>query len=79
MRERLLKLLQEVLPGVDFECSDTLVDDGILDSLMITTIIAEVGMEFGINIPFEELSSQNFNSVDAMIGLIERCPKQVWM
>ncbi|MCM1191186.1 MAG: phosphopantetheine-binding protein [Butyrivibrio sp.] len=76
MRDRLKLFLQEILPGVDFECSDTLVDDGIVDSLMITTIIAEVSMEFGIYIPFEELSTKNFNSLDALTALIERCGKQ---
>jgi acyl carrier protein len=75
MRERLLNTLQTALPGIDFEISDMMVDDGILDSLAITTIIGELSMEFGINIPFEELESRNFNSLDSMLALIERCPK----
>ena len=79
MKERVLSLLQEVLPGIDFTISDTLVDDGILDSMAITTIISEVSMEFGINIPFEELESRNFNSIDSIVALIERCPKNEWI
>lgn len=75
MKEKLLTLMNEVLPGIDFTVSDTLVDDGILDSLAITTIIAEISMEFGINVPFEELESGNFNSIDNILSLIERCPK----
>jgi len=75
MRERLIELLQEVLPGINLTISDTLVDDGILDSLAITSIIAEISMEFGISIPFDELESRNFNSIDSMLALIERCPK----
>ncbi len=75
MKEQLLNVLKEALPGIDFESSDTLVDDGILDSLAITTIIAEISMEFGINIPFDELESGNFNSVDNMLMLIKRCKK----
>ena len=55
MREAVLNLLQKALPGIDFSVSDSLVDDGILDSLAITTIIAEISMEYGIEIPFEEL------------------------
>ena len=76
MREKVLRLLKNALPGINFEASNSLVDDGILDSLAITTIIAELTMEFGIDIPFEELESRNFNSVDAIIALIERCPKR---
>lgn len=75
MRERLLKLLKEILSGIDFDLSDTMVDDGILDSLALTCVISEISMEFGINIPFEELTSDNFNSVDKMAELIGRCPK----
>lgn len=79
MKERLLTALCNVLPGIDFESSNQLVDDGILDSLSITTIISEISMEFGINIPFEELVTSNFNSLDSMIDLISRCPKNEWI
>ena len=75
MRERLIEVLTNALPGIDFTISDTLVDDGILDSLAITTIIGEISMEFGISIPFEELESKNFNSIDSMLEMIQRCPK----
>ncbi|MBQ7216060.1 MAG: acyl carrier protein [Synergistaceae bacterium] len=76
MREKVLRLLKNALPGVDFEGSANLVDDGILDSMAVTVIIAELTMEFGIDIPFDELESRNFNSVDAMVSLIGRCPKR---
>ena len=79
MRDKVLKLLTEALPGIDFTISDTLVDDGIIDSLAITTIIAEISMEFGINVPFEELESSHFNSIDEIVALIERCPKNEYL
>ncbi len=75
-REQVLDLLMRALPGIDFTISDAMVDDGILDSMAITTIIAEISMEFGINVPFEELGSSNFNSIDAIVDLIGRCPKE---
>lgn len=75
MREKVLSILTEILPGIDFTISETMVDDGILDSLAITSIIAEISMEFAIDVPFEELESKNFNSIDSIIALIERCPK----
>lgn len=74
-KQRLIDVLSQALPGIDFEASDTLVDDGILDSLAITTVISELSMEYGINIPFDELESRNFNSLDEMLALISRCPK----
>jgi acyl carrier protein len=48
------------------------VDDEILDSLAMVTIIAEMSMEFDINIPYEEISADNFNSVDAITTMVQR-------
>ena len=72
MEDKLLNLLKEEYPEIDFESSDELVDDGILDSLTITGLIAAISMEFGITIPYEEIIEENFNSVDAMTNMIER-------
>ena len=76
LREKVMALLKRALQGVNFESSDRLVDDGILDSMAVTVIISELTMEFGIDIPFEELESRNFNSVDAIVSLVGRCPKR---
>ena len=71
MKEKVLKILQEECPDVDFTSSNTLVDDGILDSLTLTTIIAALTMEFGIVIPYEEIIEENFNSLDSMAAMVE--------
>jgi acyl carrier protein len=75
MRDRVLKLLLEEYPEIDFTESDTLIDDGILDSLTITGIIALLTMEFGISIPYEEIVEDNFNSVEAMAKMVEKLQK----
>lgn len=72
MNETILKLLTEEFPEVDFSASDTLVDDGILDSLTITGIIATLSMEFGITIPYEEIIEENFNSIKGLARMVER-------
>lgn len=72
MEERIAKLLKEEYPDVDFEASETLADDGFLDSLTLTGIIALLTMEFGITIPYEELVEENFNSVAAIARMVER-------
>ena len=76
MEEKVLKLLSEKLPEIDFTASDTLIDDGILDSLTITTVIAELSVGFGVLIPFEEISEYNFNSVSAIAALVEKYRKK---
>lgn len=72
MKEKVLEVLKDVNPDIDFTSSDTLVDDGVLDSLTLTSIIAALTMEFDIVIPYEEIVEENFNSVDAMTAMVER-------
>ena len=72
MEEKVLQVLQEEFPDIDFTSSDALVDDGILDSLTITGIIAALTMEFGITIPYEEIVEENFNSVKGLADMVTR-------
>lgn len=75
MKEQVLEVLSEEFPEIDFNASDALVDDGILDSLTITGIIATLSMEFGIIIPYEEIIEENFNSIDALAAMVQRLTK----
>ncbi len=72
MEKKVLALLKEEFPEVDFESSNELVDDGILDSMTLTGIIAALSMEFGITIPYEEIIEENFNSIAGMARMVER-------
>lgn len=72
MEEEILELLSSEFPEVDFEASDELVDDGLLDSLTITGIIATLSMEYDIEIPYEEIVEENFNSLAGMAAMVER-------
>ena len=75
MRERILEIAKRALPQIDITSSDSLVDDGILDSLSIVTLISEFTMEFGVTFDMEELMPEDFNSLDAMVETIERLKK----
>ncbi len=72
MEEKILALLSEEYPEIDFTSSNELVDDGILDSLSIIGIIAALSMEFHITIPYEEIIEENFNSVAGLAKMVER-------
>ncbi len=75
MEEKILTVLTEEFPDIDFTASDALVDDGILDSLTITGIIATLSMEFGITIPYEEIIEENFNSIAGLARMVEKLQK----
>ena len=70
--DELLSILRELHPDVDFETCDTLIDDKILDSFDIVTLVAEIDSAFDVAIPAEELLPENFNSAKALYALIER-------
>ena len=68
--EELLKLLNELHDDVDFETEEALVDDGIIDSLDIVTLVTEINDRFDVSIPPEEIIPDNFNSAKALWELI---------
>ena len=70
--ERILEILTGVRPDVDFENEKSLIDDGILDSFDIISIVSEFNDEFDIEIDVEDLEPENFNTIEAMQELIEK-------
>lgn len=68
----LLDILNELHPDVDFTVTENLVDDRVIDSLDIVTIISEINENFDIVIPPEEIIPENFNSAKALYALIKR-------
>ena len=72
MMEKLLAILSGIRPDVDFAHEKKLIDDGILDSFDIITIVSELNDAYDIEIDVEDLEPDNFNTVDAMIELIEK-------
>ena len=70
--EKLIAILEELHPDVDFETCTTLIDDQILDSFDIVTLVAEIDAEFDVQIPAEELVPENFNSAEALYALIQK-------
>ena len=70
--EKLIEILTDLHPDVDFATEEGLVDNGILDSLDIVTLITEINDKFDVSIPAEEIIPENFNSAAALMALIER-------
>ena len=70
--EELMALLKEIRPDVGFEPGKRLMDDGVLDSFDVVAIVGEIGERFQVDVPVEEIKSENFNSPEAIMRMIER-------
>lgn len=74
--EDLLEILRDLHPDIDFETCDTLVDDKLIDSFDIVSIISEINDQFDVVIPAEEIIPENFNSAQALYELIQRLEEE---
>ncbi len=70
--EELKQILEEIRPDLDFELETKLIDNGILDSFDIISIVGELNMHYGIEINVEDLLPENFNSMSAIFELVTK-------
>ena len=70
--DKLMKILEDICPDVDFENETALVDDMILSSFDILSIISEISDTFGITLSPGEIIPQNFNSAKSLWEMIQR-------
>lgn len=67
-----MEILKGIRPDVDFENEIALIDDGILDSFDVVSIISELDDTFDVQIRINELDPENFNSAEAIWNLIQK-------
>ncbi|MBQ1310197.1 MAG: acyl carrier protein [Blautia sp.] len=70
--EELMAILEEARPDVDFEKETALIDDEVLDSFDIISIVSEINDHFDISINVNDLLPENFNSAQAIYELVTR-------
>lgn len=70
--EKLYEILNDIRPDVDFQTEDKLIDNGILDSFDIITIVSEINDAFDVEINVADLVPENMNSSKAMWELVNR-------
>lgn len=70
--EKLMEILEDIQPDADFDTCETLIDDGVLDSFAILSIVSELQDEFGITITPADIIQENFNSAKALWAMVER-------
>ena len=68
--EQLLEILEDIQPDADYENCETLIDDGILDSFAILSIVSELEDAFGVSVTPAEIVPENFNSAKALWAMV---------
>ena len=68
--EKLMEILRDLRPDVDFENEEALIDDGILGSFDITALVNELMDEFDIEMSMADLEPENFNSAKAIYDYV---------
>ena len=74
--EKLIEILEDLQPNVDYENCEDLVDGRHLDSLTILSLISEIESEFDVVVPTVEIIPANFNSAKKIWELIERLQEE---
>lgn len=69
--EDLLRILNEVKPGVDFTKEKDLIESGILDSLSIIQLVTKISDEFDVEITPLDLVPENFKSAETIYEMIQ--------
>lgn len=76
MKEQIIEILEDIQLEADYETCQTLIDDHILTSLDVLSLVAELEDEFDVTIPTVEIIPSNFNSVDAIAAMVERLQEE---
>lgn len=70
--EKLIEILEDINPDVDYATCMTLIDDQFLDSFAILSIVSEIQEEFDVVITPMDINPDNFNSAKALWDMVQR-------
>ena len=74
--EKLMNILNEIDDSIDFASEERLIDDQLLDSFGVITLVAELEETFDITIEASEMVPENFNSAAAMWKMVTRLQQE---
>lgn len=70
--EKLLEILSDINPDVDFTKEKNLVEDGLLDSLSIVMLVSDLREAYDVEITPVDIVPENFRSAEAIYNMITR-------
>lgn len=74
--DQILEILEEIQPGTDFLSPGHFIEEGVLDSMDIVTLVSELNDEFDVEIGVSDVIPENFQSVQKIWALIQRLQEE---
>ena len=75
MKEKILSILNDMRPDIEFETEEGLISDGLLESFDLIQLIATLENEFGVEIGNRNITKENFDSLERIVSLMEKLQK----
>lgn len=75
--DRLLEILNDIRPEIDFTAYSDFIEEHCLDSLDIVVLINDIEEAYCITVDANEIVPENFSNLGAMMDLIERLGGQI--
>ena len=72
VKAKIIEISNDMWPQLDIENVIGIVDNNLVDSFDIVTFIGELKDTFDVEIGPEDILPGNFNTLDAMVALVER-------
>ena len=72
MKNKIKEVLESIRPEFDFADSDNFLEDGLLDSFDLITLVSSLDETFGISIEGTEMTPENFQNIETIEKLVQK-------
>ena len=72
MKEKILEILQDLRPELDFTESNDFIEDGYLDSFDMVALVSNLDKTFCISILGEDIIPENFANLEAIENIVKK-------
>lgn len=70
--DRVLEILNDIDDSIDYTKETKLIDNHLLDSFAIISLVSELEDAFEIEVDAAEMTPENFNSAEAIWKMVQR-------
>ena len=72
MKEKIIEILTELRPEFDFTEDVNFIEEGMLDSFDVVSLVDELEGQFGIKIDGVDVVPENFSTIESIIALLKK-------